>query len=477
MLSVVIFLMILTLYNCRLDEKDENPIPILTSISPSSKAVNMPSFTLTARGSGFIADSRIVYNDVELTTNFINSNTVSARISSNKIKKNVNNVSGLNGKIHSVFIRNPEPGGGDSASLKLSITYNHTFPGPLEIFETGHSYGNPVIAVDGKNKIYIIFENYNYQNKIYNISVIKSVDYGKTWSKPQHLVEFDRKCYNPAIAIGSDGNVYVTFYVIKLYFMYLKNGESKWSPPRELTSDTNIPLKSALSVDRNNKVDIIWSQSDNNYNNKIYYTNTMSSSMNFSTPVNIFKGWENYSLVSDLAISSDGDGNVYATWTSWPSGGSKYSHSVFNYSNDEGVTWGSPDKVFSVCSSSDMDVDPDGNIGLIVSSSYLPFRNQIVFYKSIDNGQSFGSTVKITGGFNDYNPKISIDSVSNINVIFKLNKRYYYCRSINKGKKWAAPFSIGNIGGGADIALDKEGNVYVVSGHYSKLFFLRNSTD
>src|SRR5512147_784556 len=57
-----------------------NPVPTVTSISPSSVMVGASRFTLTVTGTGFISSSAVKWNGADRTTSFISSTQLSATI-------------------------------------------------------------------------------------------------------------------------------------------------------------------------------------------------------------------------------------------------------------------------------------------------------------------------------------------------------------------------------------------------------------
>jgi hypothetical protein len=58
----------------------EAPAPVITSLSPASATQNAASFTLVVNGSNFAPDAKILWNGLELTTQFVSANQVSALI-------------------------------------------------------------------------------------------------------------------------------------------------------------------------------------------------------------------------------------------------------------------------------------------------------------------------------------------------------------------------------------------------------------
>jgi hypothetical protein len=58
---IFIFIFLFLLPSCG----DDNPVPTLTSISPLYSVARMPGFTLHATGTGFISESKIIFNGIE----------------------------------------------------------------------------------------------------------------------------------------------------------------------------------------------------------------------------------------------------------------------------------------------------------------------------------------------------------------------------------------------------------------------------
>ena len=89
-----------------------NPIPTLTSISPTSVTAGAGAFTLTASGSNFLASSTIKWNGIALTTTYINANQLTAPVTAAMV---------ATAGTSSVTVFNPTPGGGTSGSMIFTI--------------------------------------------------------------------------------------------------------------------------------------------------------------------------------------------------------------------------------------------------------------------------------------------------------------------------------------------------------------------
>lgn len=90
----------------------ENPIPVLSSISPIEVVAGGGNFTLTLTGSNFLSNSTVIWDETELSTFFINSTTIQANVPYYFI---------LNDGLSSISVSNPEPGGGPSQSIAITI--------------------------------------------------------------------------------------------------------------------------------------------------------------------------------------------------------------------------------------------------------------------------------------------------------------------------------------------------------------------
>ena len=90
-----------------------NPVPVLTSLSPSSATVRGAGFTLTVTGSHFVNGSQIRWNGAARATTFVSSGQLQAVIPAGDI--------GATGTA-SVTVVNPAPVGGTSNALPFTIT-------------------------------------------------------------------------------------------------------------------------------------------------------------------------------------------------------------------------------------------------------------------------------------------------------------------------------------------------------------------
>ncbi len=90
----------------------DNPVPTLTSISPSSATHGGAAFTLTATGTNYVVGSVIEWKGVKLTTTHVSSTTLTATVPAADIKT---------AGTATVTVVNLTPGGGTSAAKTFTI--------------------------------------------------------------------------------------------------------------------------------------------------------------------------------------------------------------------------------------------------------------------------------------------------------------------------------------------------------------------
>ncbi|HLV79315.1 MAG TPA: choice-of-anchor tandem repeat GloVer-containing protein [Chthonomonadaceae bacterium] len=89
-----------------------NPVPVLSSISPSKTGAGGPAFTLTVTGSNFLNNSTVDWNGTALTTTFVSQTELTATVPASDI---------ATPGTAAVTVVNPAPGGGASNSLTFTI--------------------------------------------------------------------------------------------------------------------------------------------------------------------------------------------------------------------------------------------------------------------------------------------------------------------------------------------------------------------
>ncbi|HQR36323.1 MAG TPA: hypothetical protein PLK30_26600, partial [Blastocatellia bacterium] len=94
-----------------------NPLPAITSLSPTSATSGGAAFTLTINGTGFVTTSTVWWNGAQRATQFVSATQLTASIPASDIASR---------GTASVVVQNPAPGGGSSPAA--SFTINNPVP-------------------------------------------------------------------------------------------------------------------------------------------------------------------------------------------------------------------------------------------------------------------------------------------------------------------------------------------------------------
>jgi hypothetical protein len=113
----------------RLDNSvPSNPVPTLSSISPSSTAAGSAGFTLTASGSDFVSGSVIRWNGSDRATSFVSPTQLTAAIGAGDVAA---------AGTAQVTVSSPSPGGGTSAAQTFTISSTPPPPNGTNLAASG----------------------------------------------------------------------------------------------------------------------------------------------------------------------------------------------------------------------------------------------------------------------------------------------------------------------------------------------------
>jgi hypothetical protein len=118
-----------------------NPMPVLTFLSPTSTIPEGSAFTLTVNGSGFVNASVVHWNGGALATTYVSATQLQALIPDSDI---------LIGKA-SVTVFDPAPGGGTSSALTFTVDYPVPVVMSLSPASATAGSGGFTLAVNGFN--------------------------------------------------------------------------------------------------------------------------------------------------------------------------------------------------------------------------------------------------------------------------------------------------------------------------------------
>jgi hypothetical protein len=123
-----------------------NPVPSLTSLSPSSAVFGSAASTLTVSGSGFVAASAVNWNGAALATTYVSAAQLTAVIPAADL---------VSASTVSVTVDNPVPGGGTSNAATFTISGTNPLPWIVQLSPAHATAGAAALtlAVGGSNFI------------------------------------------------------------------------------------------------------------------------------------------------------------------------------------------------------------------------------------------------------------------------------------------------------------------------------------
>ncbi len=452
----------------------DNPIPVLSSISPNSKVSHMPSFTLSATGSNFVSGSKIVFNDIEKQTTFVSSTELTCQIDPADISGSTSltldslHIPEASEEVAIVKVRNPSPGGGDSNSLDFLIQSNHTFYVPKNISSnSGYSYV-PVIAIDSAGNINVVWYDKTPGN--YDIFYSRSENNGGTWTQPVNLSSNAGQSYGPDIVTDSEGNINVVWCDrtpgnYDIFYSRSENNGGTWTQAVNLSNNMGESASPVIAIDSAGNINVVWHDyTPGNY--EIFYSRSENNGNSWAQAKNISS---NAGQSYGPDIVTDSEGNINVVWCDRTPG----NYDIFySRSENNGGTWTQAVNLSNNAGNSTypaIATDSAGNIN-VVWYDKTPGNLEIFFTRSENNGGSWTQPVNLSNNAgNSYDPTISTDSAGNINVVWydytPGNLEIFYGRSINNGSSWTQPKNISNNTGNSAypaIATDSAGNINVV---------------
>jgi hypothetical protein len=499
---VTVFLLFFILAQCsppagHTDNSDgngpDNRGPQLNAISPKSKVSHLPSFTLTATGAHFAANSSIVFNGTPKQTTYVSSAELTCQIDPADIVESSSTVANGLSRVQNtnvpVLVRNPSPGGGDSNSIDFMIYSNHAFTGPDNISANHETSLLPSMAVGSTGSINVVWSDSTPGN--HDIYFCQSSDSGMSWSRGVNISATAKDSMNPAIAVDGAGNIDVVWEDstpgnYDIYFCQSTDNGLNWSRPLNITNNSKDSANPAIAADGAGNINVVW-EDNTSGKHVIYFSQSTDGGLNWSQALNVSD-----SSRSSLnpAVAVDGAGNINVVWEDSAPG--KY-NIFYSRSTDSGVSWSSGVNISASSKASwspAVGVDSAGNINVAWTFYHsIPVNTEIYFSRSIDNGVSWSQAVNISASSNrSINPSMAVDRAGNINVVWRDytpgNYDIFFSRSIDDGVSWSEAVNISDNPEGSlnpSIAVDQAGNIYIVWDDYAPgnydIFFTSSTGD
>lgn len=480
LIIIICLFFIFLWFSCNQPQESKNPIPTLTSISPTTKVSHMPTFILTATGTDFIHGAKIIFNGIAKQTLRVNSTQLTCQIEpEDTVLTNV-----LQDQIVNVTARNPSPGGGISNSLEFTICSNPDFTDPQNISNTPIWSGKPKIGIYDEGHVSVVWSEMcnNCYNDFLWVYFSQSDDYGITWNQGIKISGDLLDVEDPKIAVDQSGNINVMWWEESWHpdknilgnFRRSDDNGLNWGDIINISTISRGPLYSSICVDSSGNIYAAWVENliDNgHYVSRIYFGFSTNGGITWSQSINIPNAnntWDVY----EPAISVNGSGNIFVIWkevSGW------YDQAIyFSESTDSGATWSTPKNISNNPQDSrvhyiNMAFDNSSNIYAVWNFEYLN-KYSVQFCKSTDNGITWDQPVNINILNKKYaHPAIAVDCLNNINLIWNdetsENTEIYFIRSMDNGESWTLPINISNTQNSScypDIAIDSSCNIYIV---------------
>ncbi|HYG75847.1 MAG TPA: ELWxxDGT repeat protein [Planctomycetota bacterium] len=121
-----------------------NPVPTLTSISPTSAADGGSSASLTITGTNFVTSSVVQWNGTARTTTFVSSTQLVASLGASDLAL---------ASVNKISVFNPTPGGGTSSELDFTVGSAPSITSSLAVSAQASSKLNYTITATGSSPI------------------------------------------------------------------------------------------------------------------------------------------------------------------------------------------------------------------------------------------------------------------------------------------------------------------------------------
>lgn len=485
----LVFLILMSFAGCNPNEQGEepgipeSPVPLLFSISPTSRVTHLPPSTLSAFGDNFVQGAVIVFNGREIETTYIDDGQLTCELDDTVLTAD----SAMSaGTVVTVSVRNPGAGDRSSSPLNFTIYENHTFTPavPCGLGSGSYSYYRPYLAVDKPGSIHVVFHYYDAydQSEPAGVGYTHSSDGGETWIEPVSLAKGNALLFYPSLAVSADGTVYVVFIAnSRVNLVSSGDGGFTWSDPVVLSGEAKSFASPKIEVDAGGGLNVVWACTYKRRYFAVYFTRSEDGGVTWTEPGNLFNNWDDSSYAHAVELASDSNGGVFVTWTAWSEYGKNYNGSVFaNYSHNRGVSWNYTDTSFGPSWFSDISVDPSGTGSVYVAAGkiFSGYDSRLVLLESRDRGISWSREEMVPTEWGGERPRMVMDPAGNINLVYLSypGPHLYFTRSVDKGATWSEPRLLFQYSAETEIAADHQGNLYIVSEDVenTRLYFRRS---
>jgi hypothetical protein len=269
---------------------------------------------------------------------------------------------------------------------------------------------------------------------------------------------------HPVMKLDASGNVDIAWLMNGVYFRRSTNGGGSFSATTTVQSNT-LPVGLQMVLDAAGNINLLWFTSPDVNTNliSVFFSRSANGGASFSAPKNLATLVGIQSELLQLLI--DSNGNIDVVWSDNLNPGLYLTRSV-----DSGANF-SPAAKFFVATGDVINLDavvgPQGQL-------YVFWSNEVesacsILFSRATNGVNFSAATDISNGQNtcDTNPKVTLDSLGNLDVAWIAGHNVAFSRSVNQGSSFSTPVS---VSGGIQafstsnekIAVDSTGRISVV---------------
>jgi len=448
----------------------QNPVAELTSLTPGEAVACLPAFILTARGDDFISSSVIVFNGVDMTTEYISSSELRCTVNPDDTAAVAGNSQAACKQAMDspclVMVRNPAPGGGDSSSLEFLVRSNHLFSAPKLICASPRPARSPQMLRGEDGTLHLIWENHS--TPATTTGYARSVNNGFYWTVPGSFNFPAHTLHKHGLALGKDGNPAAAWVdATGIRFSRSRDGGDTWSLPATVCSHAGPRLanRATLAVDGEDRWFAAWVM-----NSEIFVSRSTDGGDFWETEVNLsqndvlincLKPGLQARLESEapcLAVDENGAVNLVWFFDAFDYGEPEYWYTHFSYifhtmTSDGGLTWTMPQNRSTAQHYAyfpHLERGGDDRLSLSWHSQdtgdpWAEIRSFPVFCGRGD--QSWDDAVEVAPGMNrSFYLDHQVDTAGNINVVWEDenagDNEIYFSRSVNGGLTWSEPLNI-----------------------------------
>ena len=285
----------------------------------------------------------------------------------------------------------------DSSGRVHVVWYDDT-PGHFEIYYRGSTDGGtswlpslrltwtsvaaelPVIAVDGVERIHVVWHDYTPGNP--DIYYRRSLTGGVSWTATQRLTWSSGNSMNPAIACSPAGHLHVVWSDetpgnYEIYYVAGSNGGTTWSSPRRLTWNSGTSSSPDIAAHASGLIHVVWFDFSPWVLSEIYYKNSPDGGASWTSAKRLtWTPGGSYYPAIQLGFS----GQVHLFWNGYVGSSQEI---FYKKSTDGGATWGSTQRrTWTSGSSSSPAIAFDGSGDLhIVWNDDTPGNAEIYYLK------------------------------------------------------------------------------------------------